>query len=62
MYLNNYLNKNYDNDRILDVYVINIVCVYVYMYIWMVQHHLDSITQKTIRCPENFIDDKYGFI
>ena len=52
----NYLNKNYDNDRILDVYVINIVCVYVYMYL------LSGANQILDELRKRNYDDKFGFI
>ena len=54
--ISNYLNKNYDNDRILDVYVINIVCVYVYMYL------LSGANQILDELRKRNYDDKYGFI
>ena len=54
--ISNYLNKNYDNDRILDVYVINIVCVYVYMYL------LSGANQILDELRKRNYDDKFGFI
>lgn len=54
--LTNYLNKNYHNDRILDLYVMNIVCVYVYMYL------LSEPNQILDELKERNYDNTYGFI
>jgi SNF family Na+-dependent transporter len=54
--LSNYLNKKYKNDRIIDQYVSNIVCVYVYMYLLSGANEI--LDELKIR---NY-DDKYGFI
>ena len=54
--LSNYLNKKYKNDRILDQYVINIVCVYVYMYLLSGANEILDVLRS-----RNY-DEKYGFI
>ena len=54
--LSNYLNKKYKSDRILDQYVSNIVCVYVYMYLLSGANEILDILRT-----RNY-DEKYGFI
>jgi hypothetical protein len=54
--LSNYLNKKYKSDRILDQYVSNIVCVYVYMYLLSGANEILDILRS-----RNY-DEKYGFI
>ena len=54
--LSNYLNKKYKSDRILDQYVSNIVCVYVYMYLLSGANEILDVLR------ERNYDEKYGFI
>ena len=54
--ISNYLNKKYKNDRILDQYVSNIVCVYVYMYLLSGANEILDVLRD-----RNY-DEEYGFI